>query len=133
MGLSVGTEDLALVGEMKNLSDFRRGHLHIFVLHLRELPALRIDRREIVAAWFVDPATLLAERNLRLFIRIYLTDVLAGGARRNAPPACYESGRTVRQFSAQAGDAAWPAGGRVRHSHAAGGAAVLKGGLRPVR
>jgi 8-oxo-dGTP diphosphatase len=79
IGLSVRAEDLALAGEVKMLLDFRRDHVRIFELHLREAPALRIDRREIVAARFVDPATLLAERNLPPFVRIYLTSILTGG------------------------------------------------------
>jgi len=68
---------------------------------------LRIDRREIVAAWFVDPATLLAERNLRLFIRIYLTEYLGrwDAAVMHRWPAMNPA-RTVRRFPAPAGDAA---------------------------
>ena len=70
-------DDLVAAGELRVLWDFRHDHVRIFALHLREPPALRIDGREIVAARFVDPASLLARQDLPPFIRIYLADLRA--------------------------------------------------------
>jgi 8-oxo-dGTP diphosphatase len=80
VGLSVHAEDLGPARELDVIWDFRRDHVRIFTLHLHEAPALRIDWREVVAARFVDPAALLAERNLPPFIRVYLKDAVGGGS-----------------------------------------------------
>jgi hypothetical protein len=52
--------------------DFRRDHVRIFELHLTADPRLRIDGREIVAARFVEPESLLAVKGIPPFIRDYL-------------------------------------------------------------
>ena len=61
--------------------DFRREHVRVFELRLQNEPVLRIDNREIVAARFVEPRALLAERILAPFIRAHL-----GGAPPRGPP-----------------------------------------------
>jgi 8-oxo-dGTP diphosphatase len=54
--------------------DFRHERVRVFELRLRAEPMLRIDNREIVAARFVDPQALLAERGLPPFIRAHLAE-----------------------------------------------------------
>jgi len=76
LGLEVRPDDLVLAREMVVEWDFRREHVRVFELRLDEEPVLRIDNRRIVAARFVEPRALLAERVLPPFIRAYL-----GGAR----------------------------------------------------
>ena len=76
LGLEVAPDDLVLAREMVVDWDFRREHVRVFELRLREEPVLRIDNRKIVAARFVEPRALLAEAVLPPFIRAYL-----GGAR----------------------------------------------------
>jgi len=84
LGLDVSPADLLLAREMVVDWDFRREHVRVFELRLRAEPVLRIDNREVVAARFVEPQALLAERILPPFIRAYL-----GGAppRGQPPPA----------------------------------------------
>jgi hypothetical protein len=41
---------------VEHLPDFRRDRLHLFEVHLRTPPAIRIDNREIVEARFVPRA-----------------------------------------------------------------------------
>jgi 8-oxo-dGTP diphosphatase len=76
LGLEVAPDDLVLAREMVVDWDFRREHVRVFELRLHREPVLRLDNREIVAARFVEPQALLAERVLPPFIRAYL-----GGAR----------------------------------------------------
>ncbi len=79
LGLLVGPDDLVFAREMVADWDFRRDHVRVFEVHLRAEPDLRVDNREIVAARFVEPRALLAERILPPFIRAHL-----GGAPRVA-------------------------------------------------
>ena len=48
--------------------DFRREHVRVFELRPRAEPVIRIDKREIDAARFVDPQTPLAAEGLGPFI-----------------------------------------------------------------
>ena len=80
IGLDVALDDLRLVRDMVAEWDFRRDHVRIFELHLQAEPQLRIDRREIVAAEFVEPRILLTENNLPPFIRAYLSEVCGTGS-----------------------------------------------------
>lgn len=77
VGIVVAPEALSLAREMTALWDWRRDHVAIFELHLAARPALRIDRREIVAADFMTPATALAAE-LPPFERAYLAAIAAG-------------------------------------------------------
>jgi 8-oxo-dGTP diphosphatase len=81
LGLDIGPDDLVFAREMVVDWDFRRDHVRVFEVHLRSEPVLRIDNREIVAARFVEPRALLAERILPPFIRAHL-----GGAPPRGPP-----------------------------------------------
>ncbi len=81
LGLLVGPDDLVFAREMVADWDFRRDHVRVFEVHLRAEPDLRVDNREIVAARFVEPRALLAERILPPFIRAHL-----GGAPPRGPP-----------------------------------------------
>ena len=60
---------------------FRRSRVRVVGPGLRAEPTLRIDNREIVAARFVDPRALLAERGLPSFIGAYLGEVCSGAQR----------------------------------------------------
>jgi hypothetical protein len=73
----VADTDLVLVRQMVVDWDFRRDHVHIFALHLQAEPRLTIDQREIIAARFVEPRALLAEKGLSPVIRVYLEDRLS--------------------------------------------------------
>jgi hypothetical protein len=53
-------------------------------LRLRAEPVIRIDNREIVAARFVEPQTVLAADNLPPFIRAHLGEARPCGLRRAA-------------------------------------------------
>jgi 8-oxo-dGTP diphosphatase len=72
LGLVAQPGDLTLVREMVLDWDFRRDHVRIFEMGLNAEPELRIDYREIVAAQFVNPATLLADPSISPVIRTYL-------------------------------------------------------------
>lgn len=72
IGLDAALDDLLPVREVVAEWDFRRDHVHIFELHLSAEPQFRIDGREIVAARFVEPASLLAMKSIPPFIRDYL-------------------------------------------------------------
>ena len=50
---------------------FRRGRVRVFEVRPRMEPVLRSDKREVVAAWFVDPQALLAEDILPPFVRAH--------------------------------------------------------------
>ncbi len=82
LGLEVAPDDLVLAREVAVEWDFRRDRVRVFELRLRAEPVLRIDNREVVAARFVEPRALLAERDLPPFIRAYL----GGACPRGQPP-----------------------------------------------
>jgi 8-oxo-dGTP pyrophosphatase MutT (NUDIX family) len=84
LGLEVAPDDLVLAREMVVDWDYRREHVRIFELRLDAEPVLRIDNREIVAARFVDPQALLAERDLPPFIRAHLAERHSDGPRSPA-------------------------------------------------
>lgn len=71
VGIVAAPAALRLAREMTAWWDFRRDHVSIFELRLGERPALRIDRREIVAAEFMAPAAIL-DRPVSPFVRAYL-------------------------------------------------------------
>jgi len=48
-----------------------RGLVRVFEYHPRRAPAVRVDRREVVAAAFLDPRAA-AQRPIDLLLRIYL-------------------------------------------------------------
>ena len=70
--LGVRPGGLVFVRKMAVWWDFRRGHVRTVELRLRAEPAMRLDNREIVAARFVEPQTVLAADNLPPFIRAHL-------------------------------------------------------------
>ena len=72
-GITVAPDALRLAREMTAICDWRRDHVSIFELQLAAPPALRIDRREIVAAEFMTPAAVLAEE-ASPFVRAYLAE-----------------------------------------------------------
>jgi 8-oxo-dGTP diphosphatase len=72
LGLEIPSSELTLAREISICSDYRRDHVRVFELHLHTEPELRIDNREIIAAWFVEPQTLLDEAHISPVIRIYL-------------------------------------------------------------
>jgi 8-oxo-dGTP pyrophosphatase MutT (NUDIX family) len=74
VGLAVAADELSFRRQMVVMSDFCRDHVHIFELHLDSEPPLRVDGREIVTAGFVSPATVLADRRIPSFMRIYLAE-----------------------------------------------------------
>ena len=74
LGLAVRPDELVLAREMSCEWDFRHERVRVFELRLDAEPVLRIDNREIVAARFVDPQALLAERDLPPFIRAHLAE-----------------------------------------------------------
>jgi 8-oxo-dGTP diphosphatase len=71
VGIAVPEDALTLEREMTLLLDYRRDRVAIFALRLAERPALRLDRREIVAASFMTPAAALAAK-LSPYARAYL-------------------------------------------------------------
>lgn len=71
VGIAVPEEALTLEREMTLLLDYRRDRVAIFALRLSERPALRLDRREIIAASFMTPASALAAK-LSPYVRAYL-------------------------------------------------------------
>ncbi|MBS0559137.1 MAG: NUDIX hydrolase [Proteobacteria bacterium] len=81
VGLDVPAADLPLAFETTMEWEFRQDHVRIFELHLTDPPALRIDNREVVRAWFMQPAEMLAE-HLPPFVRAYLLHAAA----RQMPP-----------------------------------------------
>lgn len=101
LGLVVAAEDLVACGEVTADWDHRRDRVRIFELHLPREPAIRVDNREIVAAAFMRPEALAAERVLPPFIRAYLARPvadrggcdLAAGAISRPPPSGAEAER----------------------------------------
>ena len=58
--------------------------MRVFELRLHGEPVLRTNNREIVAARFVEPQTVLAADNMPLFIRAHLGEARPCGLRRAA-------------------------------------------------
>jgi 8-oxo-dGTP pyrophosphatase MutT (NUDIX family) len=71
-GIAAPPAALSLAGEMTAFWDWRHDHVTIFELRLAALPALRIDRREILAARFMRPETVLSQP-ISPFVRAYLS------------------------------------------------------------
>ena len=71
VGLDIAPDALRLTHEMTALWDWRHDHVAIFELRLAARPRLRPDGREIVAAEFMAPATVLAGE-ISPFVRAYL-------------------------------------------------------------
>jgi 8-oxo-dGTP diphosphatase len=71
VGLVAEAAALIFVREMVAWRDYRRDHVSIFELRLATAPALRPDGREIVAAGFMAPETVLAQP-ISPFVRAYL-------------------------------------------------------------
>jgi len=70
-GIAAAPAALALALEMTVFWHWRYDEVAIFELRLAEPPAIRVDRREIVAARFMAPAAALAAE-LSPFVRAYL-------------------------------------------------------------
>ena len=70
-GLTASPGELRLVYDDTMRWDGRPDHVRIFALHLAAAPALRPDRREIEAAWFMAPKDVLAAP-IPPFLRAYL-------------------------------------------------------------
>lgn len=70
-GIAAAVETLTFVREMVAWRDYRRDHVSIFELDLAAAPALRLDRREIVAAAFMAPQAAL-DLPISPFVRAYL-------------------------------------------------------------
>ena len=73
----VAAESLRLAYEATKHWDFRLDHVRIFEARLDAEPKLRVDNREITAAWFVSPG---ACRNARMnpFVSEYLAAYSCG-------------------------------------------------------
>lgn len=71
VGIAVPPEALVLEREITLVRDHRRDQVTVFALRLPTHPALRPDRREIVAARFMTPEAALAAK-LSPFARAYL-------------------------------------------------------------
>lgn len=71
VGLDIAPDALQLAHEMTALWDWRHDHVAIFELRLAARPLLRPDGREIVAAEFMAPTTVLAGE-ISPFVRAYL-------------------------------------------------------------
>jgi 8-oxo-dGTP diphosphatase len=70
-GIATPSASLSLVREMTAFWDWRHDHVTIFELRLAAPPALRVDRREILAARFMPPEAVLASP-ISPFVRAYL-------------------------------------------------------------
>ena len=72
VGLHVAADDLRFADTVVVDWDFGRDHVRLFDLHLGAELRIRIDKREIVGAGFVEPRALLARDDLPPFIRTHL-------------------------------------------------------------
>jgi 8-oxo-dGTP diphosphatase len=77
-GVSVRPEDVRVAYRGEHLFEGRRDDVTIVEIELPQRPALRVDHREIAAAWFASP-----EEVLRLPIVPHLRDYLAERAGRS--------------------------------------------------
>jgi 8-oxo-dGTP diphosphatase len=64
LGIDLPVAALREVFSVGHFWESRNDHVTIFAAQLAKLPAFRIDRREIIAAAFRDPATLPADELL---------------------------------------------------------------------
>ncbi|MGI9432047.1 MAG: NUDIX domain-containing protein [Myxococcota bacterium] len=58
VGITLPAESLRLLGECHSRHEAKRDHLVAFETRLERAPAIEIDRREIVAAWWAAPGEL---------------------------------------------------------------------------
>jgi ADP-ribose pyrophosphatase YjhB (NUDIX family) len=72
LGLDLSHQELRLACEMDVEWEYRHEHVSIFEAHFQSAPRLRIDRREIVAAEFVDPMVLVQRSDLPPYMHEYL-------------------------------------------------------------
>jgi 8-oxo-dGTP pyrophosphatase MutT (NUDIX family) len=72
VGIEVGPEALHYAGELVDRSAYVEDHLHVFELRCEEVPATRVDGREVIWAGFMTPAEAL-ERGAVRVTRQYLT------------------------------------------------------------
>lgn len=71
VGLAVPPEALSHARDIVVWWEHRRDHVSIFELRLSEMPALRLDNREIIGARFMTPSAALAA-GVPPYIRAYL-------------------------------------------------------------
>lgn len=84
IGFEADASALTLAYETICRVDFRRDHVCIFELRLPAAPALRLDRREVVAARFMQPAELRRAR-LSPPVAFYLAGLAAPPGTPPAP------------------------------------------------
>jgi hypothetical protein len=61
VGIRLDADALRPLGELHPRHELKRDHLVAFEVEVDETPAVQIDRREIVAAWWATPGELAGE------------------------------------------------------------------------
>lgn len=71
VGLRLNPEDLNHDGQFLSTHEFKKDHVSLFSIELRNQPAIRIDNREVVGAAFLTPGEAIV-MNLHPIARSYL-------------------------------------------------------------
>ena len=80
VGIAATPAQLAYHGEILTETQYAKDHAHFFELRCAAEPVVRIDRREVVWAGFLEPEEAIARGVVRS-VRIYLERVAAGASR----------------------------------------------------
>jgi 8-oxo-dGTP pyrophosphatase MutT (NUDIX family) len=86
LGVSVRDDQLALACDMKVEWEHRHEHVFVFETYFEALPELRVDNREIVAAEFMDPWSLVQRNDLPPYMISYLKKRLSIAGATPRPP-----------------------------------------------
>lgn len=74
LDIDLSQHELRLACEMDVQWEYRHEHVSVFETFFESAPRLHIDRREIVAAEFVDPLPLASRADLPPYMHAYLAD-----------------------------------------------------------
>src|SRR5262245_47379342 len=83
VGIRAELEQLAYCGDFVHNLNYAEDHGHMFELRCAAAPELRIDRREVIWAEFLEPADALA-RGVVGVVRLYLDQVASLAQRGEA-------------------------------------------------
>ncbi len=79
VGIQLAPAQLHYVGQYRSAIEFKRDTINLYAAYLDELPAIKIDNREVAHAAFVDPADL-SQAGAFPALMDYVADALADSA-----------------------------------------------------
>ncbi len=79
VGIHLAPAQLHYMGHYRSAIEFKRDTINLYAAYLDEVPAIKIDNREVAYAAFVDPAGLKQAEVFPALME-YVADALAEGA-----------------------------------------------------